>query len=76
MKDNGFLDYVQHLKDDDADEPTQVIGFPFTRYDNILNRPKVVTDPAASNNPDFALLQTDEVEVEDEDVFDLFGVRW
>ena len=50
--------------------------FPFTRYANILNRPIVTSDILSSKNPDFLLVPTDTVEIDDGIIYELFGQQW
>lgn len=50
--------------------------FPFTRYDNVLNRPRVTSNIRESTNPDFMLVTIDEEEISSGEVFRLFNQTW
>lgn len=53
--------------------------FPISRYDNMLNRPRVITEDssiAVTPNANFHLAVTDVEEVSDDKIFELFGQIW
>ena len=53
--------------------------FPFTRYDCILNRPRVIIPGmtiADTPNTPFNLVVVDEEEMSDDDIFALYGQSW
>lgn len=52
----GVFDTVLHVKVNESDE---VVIMPVTRYDAILNAPKVATNISASSGSPFALLATE-----------------
>ena len=72
MDENQFVgsDVLLHAKDSDRSE--RVI-FPITRYDNILSSPKMVSDVETSYGAPFLLLQTDEVEIDEDELYNLCG---
>ena len=49
-------DTLLHTK---TDEGKELVVLPFTRYGNVLNAPKVVTDPRSMNGAPFGLLVSD-----------------
>lgn len=63
-------DVLLHAKESDRSE--RVI-FPITRYDNILSSPKMVSDVETSYGAPFLLLQTDEVEIDEDELYNLCG---
>ena len=73
MDENQFVgsDVLLHAKDSDRSE--RVI-FPITRYDTLLSSPKVVTDAGASYDAPFLLLQSDEVEIDEAELYKICGL--
>ena len=73
----GHSDSVLHeIIEENGSKEKERILFPFTRYDNILNRPKCLKlgeKIEKSNNPDF-LLETEEVN--DTEIYTLFNQTW
>ena len=63
-------DVLLHAKDSDRSE--RVI-FPITRYDNVLSSPKMVEDVNTSFGAPFLLLQTEEVELTEDEIYNLCG---
>lgn len=76
MKNCQYDDVLLHFRENDTDDKKEVIGFPFTRYDNVLNRPRAVDQPGKAKNSDFALFVCEAEEVDDEDIFKLYGTVW
>ena len=68
--------FLHEIIEENGEKKRTGILFPFTRYDNILNRPKVSDNIRASNNPDFLLVPTETVEVDDGEIYKLFGQEW
>lgn len=50
--------------------------FPITRYDNVMNRPIVASNIRSSKNPDFLLVPVSTVEIDDEEIFNMYGQEW
>ena len=67
-----LTDHLMHVKTAEGEE---MIAFPFTRYDNVLGSPKIVTDLTTFKGAPFFFYQTDEVEVDDSVVNTLIGVQ-
>ena len=72
----GYSDIVMHSKElvDGVNE--ERIVFPITRYDNVLNAPKVTDDPSKAENSEFILMTSEESEVDSNTIYDLIGKRW
>ena len=72
----GYSDIILHSKElvDGVDE--ERIVFPVTRYDNVLNAPKVTDDPLNAENSEFILMASEESEVESNVIYSLIGKRW
>lgn len=68
--------FLHEIIEENGEKKQKGLLFPFTRYDNILNRPKVSDNIRASNNPDFLLVPTETVEVDDSEIYKLFGQEW
>jgi len=71
-----YSDVVLHSKTIEDETTTNGIIFPITRYANILNSPKVVSDPSSANNPDFLLLKTGTETIADNEIYSMIGVEW
>lgn len=71
-------DVILHDKIEEDGEIKEGIIYPVTRYDNILNSPKVVFDITSANNPPFLLVVSEESTMEDDEVFNLItnGIPW
>lgn len=71
-------DVILHDKIEEDGEIKEGIVYPVTRYDNILNSPKVVFDITSANNPPFLLVVEEESTMEDDEVFNLItnGIPW
>ena len=77
LKNTRYTDtFLHEIIEENGKPKYKGILFPFTRYDNILNRPKVSDNIRASNNPEFLLVPTETVEVDDGEVYKLFGQEW
>lgn len=72
----NYVDTFLYAKDDDNEKKERVLSFPFTRFDNVLNRPRVTENPIEEPNPDFLLVVTETGEMDDSDVFNLIGKEW
>lgn len=76
----GYSDEMLWGKEEDSNGKIKKRGiFPITRYDNILNRPRTITeDGSIANTPnaDFHLVVTETEEVSDDVIFKLFGQTW
>ena len=64
-------DHLMHGKTDDG----ETILFPYTRYENVLGSPKIVTDLETFKGAPFFFLQSDEVEVDDTIINELLGIE-
>ena len=76
----GYFDHMEWAKMETPDGDIQRFGvFPITRYRNILNRPRIITEEssmAATTNADFHFLTTEVEEVSDDLVFGWMGQIW
>ena len=68
--------FLHEIIEENGVKKKKGILFPITRYDNILNRPIVSSDILSSKNPDFLLVPTDTVEIDDGIIYELFGQQW
>ena len=50
--------------------------FPFTRYENVLGRPKVIKNVVDAFPTDLALLKVKEEEMDDGIIYDKAGQEW
>lgn len=77
---SGYADQMTWIKNEDENGRLRKTGiFPITRYPNVLNRPRTITEGetlAQTPNADFHLLTTDVEEVVDDKIFELFGQTW
>ena len=55
-----MTDFLLHGKPGDREE---VIGFPITRYANVIGSPSVVTSDTVKRSAPFQLLKTDSVDI-------------
>lgn len=76
MDNTGYQDLLLHAKVKKENKESQVAIFPITRYDNILNAPKVVSKVDDSHNPSFMLLETETENVDDNIIFDMLNDEW
>lgn len=80
MQNVGYSDtFLHELIEETGEKNKKRILFPFTRYDNILNRPLVLDKGEGienSNNPDFLLVTTETEEVDDAVIYDLYKQEW
>lgn len=72
----GYSDIIMHSKENVDGSTEERIVFPVTRYDNVLNAPHVSDDPTKSENSEFILMTSEEVEMDSETVYSLIGKRW
>jgi hypothetical protein len=57
-------------------EKVRVLSFPITRYDNVLGRPKMLTNMETAVPSDFAFLKVGEREVPDDVIFQKADQTW
>lgn len=76
----GYMDNLLWGKQENSKGESVKYGvFPFTRYGNVLNRPRVISEEgniAATANGDFHVVVTDIEDVSEDDVFKLFRQNW
>lgn len=53
---------------------TESIIFPITRYANIINSPKVVSNISDAKNAPYILLQTDSIQLTNNEINSLFNI--
>lgn len=63
-------DLLMHGKDSDR---TERILLPITRYGNILNAPNVVSEDLETRGAPFHLLETDSIEMSEDEIRQLCG---
>ena len=66
-------DSVLHEVIEENGKFSEGIIYPITRYDNILNSPKVTKDITEANNPPFLLFASEEDDILDTDVYKLIN---
>lgn len=73
---NEVSDILLHLKEENEIGATgEEIVLPFTRYDNVLNRPRVVSDTSeVANGAPFNLLVLAEEEMSDAEINALYNM--
>lgn len=77
LKNVGYSDgFLHEIIEESGKKEQKRIIFPATRYSNVLNRPVVTESVESSKNPDFLLLSTDSEELDDKDIYELFGQEW
>ena len=78
LESSGYSDAFFHVKEEneETDETTEKIAFPITRYEAVINRPKMVTNISETPISDFFLLITHETEVSDDTLYEMFGQTW
>lgn len=60
-------------------DPVKAMFFPITRYRNVLNRPRLVTESdnvANMPNGEFMLVTTEVEDVDEEVIFNLYKQTW
>jgi len=62
-------DVLLHTKESDKD----VTMFPFTRYENVFNSPKVISDIFESTGAPFVLYENETVDLSVEEIRELCG---
>ena len=76
---SGYSDVLMHMHDEPV-EGSEVgrerTGFPITRYDSLLNRPRVIYNAQQMPVSNFHLLATEEGEISDDKVYEMFGQIW
>ena len=68
--------FLHEIVEENGEKKKKNLVFPVTRYPNILNRPTVTDNIRDSKNPEFLLVSTGEEEVDDNEIYDLFGCEW
>ena len=80
LPEGGYYDHLEWAKMELPDgKEVKVVVFPITRYPNILNRPRVITEKssmAVTPNANFPLLTTDDSEVSDDVIYEMFKQYW
>lgn len=79
IENGGYSDVVMHMHADPAEGSTagrEVTGFPVSRYEALLNRPRVIDDAQKMPISNFHLLVTEEGEISDDKVYAMFGQIW
>lgn len=77
----GYVDgqmWIRHQGSSESDLSKRGF-FPFTRYNCILNRPRVITESvrlADTPNMDFALVTSEVEDVPEDDIFALYKQSW
>lgn len=76
----GLMDSLLWVKAETAvGEIVKYVFYPITRYRNILNRPRVVSETdsvATTPNGDFHLVTTDIEDVDEQVLFELYRQTW
>ena len=75
----GYSDVLMNMHDDSAEgseEARRRGAFPITRYSSLLNRPRVIYDAQQMPISNFHLLVTEEGEISDDKVYEMFGQIW
>lgn len=65
-----IVDTLMHNKDKDGND---IIEMPFTRYDNVLASPAVISSLENAKGAPFAVLITDVVDIDTETFVSIFG---
>ena len=77
---SGYGDTMLWGKEEGENGDIKKMGiFPISRYENMLNRPRTVTEDtslAVTPNANFHLVVTETEEVSDDTIFELFGQIW
>lgn len=77
LSSEGYSDgFLHETIEENGEKEKERIFFPFTRYENNLNRPTVGESVKNSSNPDFLLVGIEEEELDDREVFELFKQEW
>lgn len=70
----SVTDFLMHVKDDEnCEDGNERVLLPFTRYDNIFNSPKVVSNVFKAPGAPFVLFETNEVELDENYIRELCG---
>lgn len=73
----GYSDTLLHVKEKNEEgEDMKRIVFPITRYKDGLNHPRCIDSVVDSPNAVFHFLKTEEIEVNDDDLFEMIGQIW
>ena len=76
----GYMDSLIWVKVENAvGELTKYVFYPITRYRNIMNRPRVISESdnvAATPNGEFHLVTTDIEDVDEQVLFELYRQTW
>ena len=75
----GYSDILMQMHDTPAEGSAEARargGFPITRYSSLLNRPRVIYDAQQMPISNFHLLVTEEGEISDDKVYEMFGQIW
>ena len=75
----GYSDVLMHMHADPAEGSAngrEVTGFPVSRYESMLNRPRVIYNAQQMPISNFHLLVTEEGEISDDKVYEMFGQIW
>jgi hypothetical protein len=77
LKPGGYYDTPMwgHMTTDEG-ETVRVMVLPITRYDNILGRPRLITDMEKAIPTDISLLKAGEREVSDAIIFQKADQSW
>lgn len=71
---SSVTDFLMHIKEDEtSSDGSERVILPFTRYANIFNAPKVVSDVFDAPGSPFVLYSQNEVELEDDEIRELCG---
>lgn len=78
IESSGYSDVFLHFKEENEEtsEAKERIGFPITRYDSLINRPRMITSIADTAISDFFLFIEGELEVSDDTIYEMFGQVW
>ena len=75
----GYSDILLHMHEDPAsgsDTGREKTGFPISRYEALLNRPRIIYDAQQMPISNFHLLVTEEGEISDDKIYEMFGQIW
>lgn len=63
-------DVVLHAKDSDL---TEKVAFPVTRYNNVINSPKIVSGPESTKGAPFLLYEVETEELDTSEIRELIN---